>query len=120
VEYVPFNVSLHIHPNFVFGENCGYSMHKCRGVNHYDHECHRSTYRQKLLSYVENKVLPMNQVATAGPSANKGDAKALRRHKKWVAETCGKLREKDYMDQPFFFDGNSPIERNRESEYDKE
>lgn len=73
-----------------------------------------------MLSYVEHKSLPLNHVATAGPTVNKGDAKALRKHKKWVAETCGKLREKNYEDQPFFLDGNSMIERNRESEYDKE
>jgi hypothetical protein len=89
-------------------------------VNHYDHECPRSTYRNKLLSYVENKALPVNQVATAGPAVPKGDAKALRRHKKWVAETCGKLREKNYEEQSFWLDGEIQIERNRESDYDKE
>ena len=95
-------------------------MHKCRDVNHYDHECHRKTYRKKLLQYVESKELPVSQVSTAGPVVPPGDSVALRKHKEWVAETCGKLREKNY-EESVFWDGpgSLPFQRNKESDYNK-
>jgi hypothetical protein len=93
----------------IFAENCGYSAHNCRGVNHYDQECPRDTYRQKVYKYVANAELPRNPVATA---RNVSVA--------WVREKCGKLRQKPY-EQQLFYDGRGklPFRRERESDYDK-
>ena len=40
---------------------------QCRGVNHYDHECHRDTFRQKITRYIVNEGLPRGPTSTAGP-----------------------------------------------------
>lgn len=102
VEYVPFQVSPHHDYNQLFGENCGYSMHKCRGVNHYDQECHRRSYKKKLMDFIQNKELPMNHVSSGGPAYIPGNLSSLNDHRIWVKETCGKLRQGDYNASPYW------------------
>jgi len=54
----------------MFGENCGFSAHKCRGVNHYDHECHRETYRDKIAKYITQPTLPKSTTSTMDPPSD--------------------------------------------------
>ena len=108
VEFWELFMSPHHNHRMVFGENCAYSAHNCRGVNHYDHECYRSTYRQKIIDYVSKPQLPRNPVGTANGSFE------------WVAKTCGDLRRRPYKTQTFWNDPNMfPIRRTRESDYAK-
>eukprot|EP01038_Epipyxis_sp_PR26KG_P006834 gene6834-9356_t len=56
-EYYVLNVS-DWHVSRQFGFQCAYTTHKCP-LNHYDFECPRSDYRDKLLQYVDKtKLLP--------------------------------------------------------------
>lgn len=129
VEYYPFNISRDDSSNRVFAENCGYSVHKCRNVNHYDHECHRSTYRDKIVGYVKDPILPGNPVGTSGSKfhkqgktnpISKADISLNRmREKEWVKQECGKLRQKPYEEQAFWRDHEKfPFKRNRQSDFD--
>ena len=105
-----------------YAENCGYSMHKCRGVNHYDRQCPRKTYRKKVMDYIQHRDLPHNQVATSGPKVIPNDAGSLLKHKQWVAETCGEMRQRDYKDSVFWAGGEDKLPFNnefRDSEFAK-
>ena len=125
VEFTPFRVSKNEDTSKIYAENCGYSMHKCRGVNHYDHECPRDTYRKKIFEYVNNKELPLNPVSTSGPpgedlSVSNSTAVAAAQ-RQWVREVCPPLREKPFQETTFWNDGQMsfPIKRTRKSLYDK-
>ena len=83
----------HHHINTAFGENCGYSTHKCIGVNHYDNECPRSTYRTKILKYVSKFELPPNDVAKISKDFD------------WVKKNCGDLRKQPYEKQEWWENG---------------
>lgn len=50
VEFWLLNVSTHGGINGYFGEHCGYNLHACVGVNHYDHECDYTSYEPRLNS----------------------------------------------------------------------
>lgn len=91
-EFFLYRISPHFHLNKLFGENCGYSSYKCIGVNHYDHECPRSVYRNKLLKYASNYELPVNDVAT------------ISKKPEWVQKNCGDMRKRPYYEQPFWSD----------------
>lgn len=122
VEYVPFLVSPFGDYNHLFGENCGYSMHKCRGVDHYHQECPRRSYKKKLMEYIQNKELPMNHVSSGGPVYTPGNLSSVIDHKNWVKETCGMLRQDDYKSSPYWTSPHlSPLTlaNNRESDYAK-
>ena len=84
-------------------------MHKCRGVNHYDNQCPRKSYRKKVIDYITNKELPSNEVATSGPVVTPNDSHSLIKHKQWVAETCGKMREKNYEETPVWEGGTDKL-----------
>ncbi len=69
------------HMNKRFGYQCGYSAHNC-GINLYDKECKRDTYRENIFKAVSGKIVP-NQVA------------------KGVDDTtiCKETRQKPYSEQ---------------------
>ena len=123
MEFTPFNISKDHEANKIYGENCGYSMHKCRNVNHYDHECPRESYKKKIFDYVKNRHLPLNPVSTSGPSAETtrgNNPPSAADHTKWVSKTCGDLRKGKYQDSPFWHGNNDlPIKRNRKSLFDQ-
>ena len=89
-------------------------MHKCRGVNHYDHQCPRKSYRKKVVDYINNKELPHNDMASSGPKVTHNDVNSLIKHKQWVAETCGKMREKNYEESAFWRGGTDKLPFNNE------
>ena len=124
VEFTTFAVSKGGRYNNLYADNCGYSVHKCRGVNHYDHECPRDTYRGKIVDLVKNRALPLNPVSNAGPAGSpdgRGSDTATAEHRKWVSDTCGSMREKRYEDSVFWdvTERDFPITKNRESLYDR-
>ena len=124
VEFTPFRVSRDDDTSKIYAENCGYSMHKCRGVNHYDHECPRETYRKKVFDYVSNRRLPLNPVSTSGPPGSEsleGNSSAMAAaQREWVAQICPVLREKRFEESPFWNKGGEsfPIKRTRKSLFD--
>ena len=124
VEFTPFRVSRNDDTSKIYAENCGYSMHKCRGVNHYDHECPRDSYRKKVSNYVSTRRLPLNPVSTSGPPGSDilaGNSTAMAAaQRQWVAEICPALREKRFEESPFWNGGGGsfPIKRTRKSLYD--
>lgn len=81
VEYFIFNVSHHFMEKLTFGQNCGYSTYKCKGVNHYDQECPAERYKPLLLRYVSEIELPGNAVASISRSTD------------WVKSNCGGFRD---------------------------
>lgn len=91
VEYFIFNTTNNWDFRNVFAENCGYSTHNCKGVDHYHQECPRSTYKQKLINYISKKELPFSQVATV---TNNTEA--------WRRDNCGKLWTTPYIQQPWW------------------
>lgn len=89
-EFFLYRISPHHHINHLYGENCGYSTYKCIGVNHYDHECPRSVYRNKIMKYVSQYELPPNDVAT------------ISRKLEWVQKNCGEIRKIPYEKQEWW------------------
>ena len=100
-------------------------MHKCRGVDHYQQECPRDTYRKKVFDYVSNRRLPLNPVSTSGPPGSEsldGNNSAMAAaQREWVAEICPVLREKRFQESLFWNKGGEtfPIRRTRTSLFDK-
>ena len=115
LEFAVLNISRHYENSRRFGENCGYSTFKCRGVDHYAKECPRPLYWKKLIDYVQHKDLPLNPVSTAGPH------NPVSAHLEWVNRTCPALSRLPYEDQPDVWNSehNFPIRRSRMSAYDK-
>lgn len=77
--------------NRLLGENCGYDTHRCLGVNLYNDECPRATYRDNIIQYVSDYDLPPNDVATVSKN-----------NFSWVAEHCVDLRKTPYESQQWF------------------
>ena len=100
-------------------------MHKCRGVDHYQQECPRDTYRKKVFDYVSNRRLPLNPVSTSGPPGSEsldGNNSAMAAaQREWVGEICPVLREKRFQESLFWNKGGEtfPIKRTRTSLFDK-
>ena len=68
-EFFLFRISSNYSLNIIHANNCAYSTHKCihstgEPVDHYDQECPRSYYIDKIKQYTSNTVLPTNEVAT--------------------------------------------------------
>ena len=68
-EFFLFRISSNYSLNIIHANNCAYSTHKCihstgEPVDHYDQECPRSYYIDKIKQYTSNTVLPVNEVAT--------------------------------------------------------
>lgn len=94
-EFFVLVISRHHHLNTAFGENCGYSTYKCIGVNHYDHECPRTVYRNKILKYVSKYEMPTNDVATISKNFD------------WVQKNCAELRKVPYSQQVWWENGQT-------------
>ena len=123
-ERTPFNVSKAQRNKELYANNCGYSVHKCRGINHFEEECPRDTYRGKIVNLIKNRALPLNPVSNAGPAGSpdgRGGDTATAEHRKWVSDTCGSMRKKKYKES-VSWDGTEsdfPIKKNRLSLYDR-
>ena len=68
-EFFLFRISSNYSLNVIHANNCAYSTHKCihstgEPVDHYEQECPRSYYIDKIKQYTSNTVLPTNEVAT--------------------------------------------------------
>jgi len=73
-----------------FGYRCGYNVFHC-GVNRYDYECPRETYRDLLIRYVSNQIdLPPSHKHPHGNDKN---------HQ---TDICQKLKGKLYQSNPEF------------------
>ena len=130
-EPVPFNVSIHHNIKTCFAENCAFSAHKCRDVDHYRQECPRDSYRHKIARYIIHPDLPRSTISTADPPndfQNSTDPRwanitEVSRQLQWMSQTCGKLRQRRYEEQPFWNNENPtfedfPLQRTQKSEFE--
>eukprot|EP00667_Euglena_gracilis_P011889 EG_transcript_12171 len=89
VELWPFKVSRHLHPQEWFAFNCAFNAHRCHWLP-YRKPCLRSSYRSKLLGYLQREELPPSDVATRDISAA------------WVRQHCHPLLSHPYTNAPFW------------------
>lgn len=108
VEFFLFNTTANPALKETFAENCGFSTHNCRGVDHYHQECPRSSYKQKLIDYIDNAQLPFSEVAT------------VKNTEEWRRKYCAEANKVPYMMQPWWPEHNwahFPFARTQEPIY---